>query len=58
MDNCTYDPQDDDYEPAHQERLPLGSGSGAALILQTWPDGYAVAYWEIRRPDGGCTVHL
>ena len=51
-----YDPEDDNYEPAQQEWIPLGYGIW--LIRYTWLDNSAEVQWAEQRPGGGFRVHM
>jgi hypothetical protein len=56
MNDYPYDPEDDDYEPDHEEWVPLGYGRW--LILHTFPDGGAEVLEAEQQPGGGFRIYL
>jgi hypothetical protein len=51
-----YDPEDDDYEPGHEEWISLGFD--VWLIRYTFPDGTAEVQDAKHHPGGGFEINL
>lgn len=50
MDDYTYDPEDEGYQPDPEDWIPLGHG--VSLIRHLFPDGSQAILWAIEQPGG------